>query len=159
MSQSHELSYDTRIVDLLTNRRYSLAEVIARYSRANGVELDEADAYIKQLLENPTSNLRIDEDDEEAIDLAELDLERAKIAAQTLVATSSMLNSNIPAAPLQERLRRLAAAAVEDLEQFYFGGTELDEDDEDGHDHGHGHNHGQDDGQDEHDHHNCGGHH
>lgn len=145
MSSHEALHYDTRIINLLTNEQYSLAEVIARHSRAAGVSLDEADAHIKSLIDNPVSNLRVaDVDDLESLDDdLELDEMRAKIAAQTLLATSTMLNSNIPTHAMQERLRRLAHAAVEDLEQFYFGNEEADDEHEHhGHDHeGHDHHH------------------
>ena len=141
MSSRNELPYETRIVNLLTNERYSLAEVIARHSRASGVSLDEADAHIKALIDNPISNLRVEDiDDLEEIDESiETDGERAQIATQTLLATTTMLNSNIPTQAMQERLRRLAHAAVEELELFYFGNEEVGH----GHEHhGHEHDHG-----------------
>ncbi len=142
MSSTNDLPYETRILNLLTNEQYSLAEVIARHSRASGVSLDEADKHIKQLINNPISNLRVaDIDDlEELDDDADVDSERAAVASQTLLATTAMLNSNIPTFPMQERLRRLAHAAVEDLELYYFG-VEDAADEAESHGHHHGHDH------------------
>jgi hypothetical protein len=158
MQDQNELNYDTRIINLLTRERYSLAEVIARYARANSVPLDEADSYIKDLIKNPISNLRIDteeDSDEDATFFDQspaIDSERAQVAAQTLLSTTAMLNTNIPSHPMQERLRRLAHAAVEDLERFYFGA----EDDHHDHGHGHDHNHEHHHDHDDHDDHNHG---
>ena len=146
MSIRNEMPYETIIVNLLTNERYQLAEVIARHSRATGTSLEEADIYIKELIGNPISNLRVadvddlEDFDEESDDDSLNDGFRAQIATQTLLAATTMLNSNIPSPPMQERLRRLAHAAVEDLELFYFGEEDEDHDHEhDHHDHDHGH--------------------
>ena len=124
MGQFNELPYDTMIHDIKTGRLATLAEIVARHSREQQISLEDADAYVKELLEIPSSRFHIedesidtDEDQELAYEIQRV--QHAQVAAQTLLATSTLLAQQHDIGIEGDRVKRLLHGAFDALETFY----------------------------------------
>lgn len=124
MSQFHETPYDTMIHDMKTGRLATLAEVIARHSREQQISLEDADAYVKELLEIPSSRFHIEDEhiEDEHEDEFTYEIQRvqhAQVAAQTLLAATTLLTQSGTTGLSSARITKLIHGAFGVLENFY----------------------------------------
>lgn len=131
MGKFDHLPYETIIHDLQTGRLAPLAEIIARHSREQNISLGDADAYVKEMLEIPTSRFHIEDErvegegeEEEVVEVAGLTVEiqrvqYAQAAAQTLLATLQLLPKADDVGLEPARIRTVLRGAFSVLEQFY----------------------------------------
>jgi hypothetical protein len=145
MSKFDDISYETIIHDTKTGRLAPLAEIIARHSREQNISLEDADAYVKEMLEIPTSRFHIEDehvDDEESDEDLARDIQRvqhAQVAAQTLLATTTLLTQAKEVGLDPDRIKQVLHGAFGALEVFYTHAAEVDP--YDAHSHGHHHDH------------------
>jgi hypothetical protein len=127
MGKFDHLPYETIIHDLQTGRLAPLAEIVARHSREQNISLGDADAYVKEMLEIPTSRFHIEDErveEEDGLEDEELAheiqrVQHAQAAAQTLLATLQLLTKAEEAGLEPARIRAVLHGAFSTLEQFY----------------------------------------
>ena len=123
MGHFDDIPYETMIHDMKTGRLAPLAEVIARHSREQHISLEDADAYVKELLEIPSSRFHVeDEHMDDAEDELAYEIQRvqhAQVAAQTLLAATTLLGRSNDHGLEAERVKALLHGAFGVLEAFY----------------------------------------